>query len=167
MADPENLNLSYTTDFKFQLMRFPDLTFFCTGVVIPGINVNAIALNTPHATLPMAGSKIVYSPLTINFLVNENLSGYREIAEWLQSLAGSPGGYDQYAAEVSDLSKDEFSDGILTILSNKKNPICRVKFGMLVPTSISEIKYDNMVQTAIPISAYCTFAVGYFVFETV
>ena len=41
---------------------------------------------TPLKDIPVPGDKLTYSPLTMDFLVDENLENYREIHGWLVGL---------------------------------------------------------------------------------
>ena len=86
--------------------------------------------------IPTPGDKIEFGDLSLRFLVDEDLSNYMEIQNWIRGL-----GYPEEVQEFRDLAaegiikgayaKDRqniYSDGTLQILSNNLVPKFQVSF---------------------------------------
>ena len=91
---PDNLDLSpansipifYSKDTKHRILSF-------TEVNLPGIAFSGDAvLNTRFTSLNMMGDTVNYEPLEISFSVQENLSNWREIHDWMAGI-GFPDKY--------------------------------------------------------------------------
>lgn len=149
-----NKNLLQASKFQLVFDRLPDMSFFCQTASIPGIHLPENIRSTPFVDMKQAGDKIIFDTLEISFLVNENLSPWKEVFAWIQGL-GFPETFDQYnnLANLrpsnaigniipSDLSPPQYSDGNLTIYSNKNNPLVTVSFKDLFPTALSSIDLD-------------------------
>lgn len=161
-TQPTNLNSAYSTNFRLQIDRFPNTTFFCQSVNLPSLTLNSLMLHTGHTQLPKAGTKLVYGQMSISFLVAEDMSDYQELAQWMQDISGSLNS-DSFADNIAP--KDEYSMGILTILSSKKNPIKLVKLNYIFPTNLGEMRFDNKAGTAVPMVGDVVFSIGNFEFS--
>ena len=85
MAKTTNPNFLSPLSFKFILSRTPNLNFDVQTVRLPGMSLSSTDTATPFVTIPNSG-KITYSPLTITFRVNEDMSDYLEINNWMEGL---------------------------------------------------------------------------------
>ena len=104
---PSKQDYADPTKFKFSIVKLPKVEYFCTQVNLPGI---AIADNysqpTPFRDIPLPGEKLRYEPLTVTFLVDENLENYQEIHGWLRGI-GFPGGHAEFK-KLLDGGADRF-----------------------------------------------------------
>ena len=137
---PNNLDFASPSQFRFNLLKTPNVEFFVTSVNIPGISFTGDAtMNTRFKTLAFMGDTLDFADLELTFLVNEDLSNYREMFDWMVGI-GFPQSTQQFetatAAEAGlkpntgtlvDPSSMQ-SDATLTILTNKNNPTLRVNF---------------------------------------
>ena len=100
--------------------------------------------------IPLPGDKIDFGDLNLRFMVDEDLTNYMEIQNWIRGL-----GYPERVSEYQDLEKkayiqqtfgkkrqDIYSDGTLQILSNNLVPKFQVIFDDLFPYSISTVTFD-------------------------
>ena len=133
------------TQFRFNIIKLPKVEYFCTAVNVPGISLGGtMSQATRFKDLPIPGDKLTYEPLTMTFLVDENLENFQEIHGWLVGL-GFPrdhaefrnllsSGNDRFPTGNSSVSTepgkvkygapntgDSFSDATLTVLTSKKN----------------------------------------------
>ena len=77
---PTKFDYASPTQFKFTITKLPKVEFFCTAVNLPGITLEGnMAQETPLKDIPVPGDKLSYSPLSMDFMVDENLENYREI----------------------------------------------------------------------------------------
>lgn len=146
--------------------RVPNVVYESYSITLPGITLGEVIQPTPLLDLRLPGDKISFEPLIFNFLVQENLANYIEIYNWMIGL-GKPNSTDQRKSFVnSSMNRNIYDDGQLTILTNKNNPIARIKFVNCWPTNLSPLTYDASITDATPLTADCTFNYHYYEFET-
>ena len=161
---PTKLDYSSPTQFRFLINQLPKVEYFTTEANIPGITLGEGELPTPLKNIPLLGDKLTYEDLTITFIVDENLENYIEMHTWLTSI-GFPKDRSQFAnfrsatSNVATTTRGEskdigdvrastpelsmFSDAILTILTNKNNPVVECRFADVFPTSLSGLSYSQ------------------------
>jgi len=104
---PTKQDYADPTKFKFNIIKLPKVEYFCTAVNLPGISLaDNYSQPTPFRNIPLPGEKLDYEPLSMTFLVDENLENYQEIHGWLRGL-GFPGGYGEFKA-LLDAGADRF-----------------------------------------------------------
>ena len=165
---PTKFDYAAPTQFKFTITKLPKVEFFCTAVNLPGISLEGnMAQETPLKDIPIPGDKLSYSPLSMDFMVDENLENYREVHGWLTGL-GFPkdrqefrdllgGGTDRFptstgANQETDAGKQKFSagdsgavysDATLSILTSKNTTNIQVRFSDVFPTALSGLNYNQ------------------------
>ena len=161
---PTKLDYSSPTQFRFLINQLPKVEYFTTSANIPGIGLGDGVLNTPFKDIPLLGDKLTYEDLAISFIVDENLENYIEMHTWLTSI-GFPKDRSQFSdfrsttsnvktstrGESKDIGKvgattpetSMTSDAVLTILTNKNNPVVECRFADVFPTSLSGLTYSQ------------------------
>jgi len=145
-----NRNFLSPLGFKFSLKRSPGVAYFCNEANIPDMSLSIAEQPTYLRDIPIPGDKIDFGDLSLRFMVDEDLTNYMEIQNWIRGL-----GYPQSIKEYQDLEKkayikqtfgqkrqDIYSDGTLQILSNNLVPKFQVLFDDLFPYSLSTITFD-------------------------
>ena len=145
-----NRNFLSPVGFKFSLKRTPGVAYFCNEANIPDMSLAIAEQPTYLRDIPIPGDKIDFGDLSLRFMVDEDLTNYMEIQNWIRGL-----GYPERVSEYQDLEKkayiqqtfgqrrqDIYSDGTLQILSNNLVPKFQVIFDDLFPYSISTITFD-------------------------
>ncbi len=168
-----NKNLLQGSKFKLNFDRLPDVSFFCTEANIPGITLSENSRTTPFVDYTIAGDKLTYSSLEIVFLINENLSPWREVHDWMRGL-GFPTSFDEYK-NLPNLQKSillsnlqngvgspQYSDGVLSVYSNKNNLSFSVSFKELYPVEISSINLATKMTAEDVITGTAKFAFMYY-----
>jgi len=150
----ENRNFLSPVGFKFGLQRSPGVAFFCNEANIPDMTLGEAIQPTYLRDIPTPGDKIQFGDLNLRFLVDEDLTNYMEIQNWIRGL-----GYPEETKEFNDLTKtgvlndgkaysyeqsgdDIYSDGTLQILSSNLVPKFHVKFTDLWPYSLTTMTFD-------------------------
>ena len=141
MAKSTNPNFLSPLSFKLVLQRTPNLNFNIQTVRLPGMTLSSTETATPFVSIPNSG-KITYSPLTITFRVNEDLSDYLEIHNWMKGL-GSPNDFTQYA-NLKKSSSGLYSDATLVINNSRKLANLSATFIQLFPVDISDLQFTTM-----------------------
>jgi hypothetical protein len=125
----------------------------------------------------MMGDTVNYEPLEISFSVQENLSNWREIHDWMVGI-GFPENTAQFAEAISDASATRTSvpsrtanvstlqsDATLMIMTNKNNPTVKVNFKNVYPTSLSGVSFDTKDTDAQNLTATMTMSYDYYNLE--
>lgn len=160
---PTNTSLLQPTKFQFTFARMPNLTYFCQNISLPGAGLSEIVRNTPFVDIYSPGEKLIYEPLDLTFLVDEDLRTWLELYDWMVGLT-FPEKFDQYRRMLKE--KSDFggirSDAILTILSNKNQPNIRVNFKGCFPTSVSALPFDATSDASQTMLSSATIRYDYF-----
>ena len=109
-------------------------------------------------------TKLTYEDLSISFIVDENLENYIEMHNWLTGIAfpKDRSQFRDFRSTTSNMSTSTrgeskdigdvkaatpeismVSDAMLTILTNKNNPVVECRFRDVFPTSLSGLTYSQ------------------------
>jgi hypothetical protein len=102
------------------------------------------------------GTKLDYSPLDIEFIVDEEMQTWKNMYNWFISIA-DPDGFEKRTVKEELQRSEHFSDATLTILSNLNNPLLRIQFRNLFPVSMGDINFDTKLSADTIITARATF----------
>lgn len=140
--------------FKFQVHNIPHVAFFCQGANIPDISMGFPVQNTPLSDIPYPGDKISFGDLNIRFLIQEDMTNYKELYDWMIGL-GSPEKHQQYtdyiqtqAWRTASARKDkrealaQVSDASLFVLDSNDNPQIEIGFKDCFPTALAGLDFD-------------------------
>lgn len=170
---PSNINPLSPTGFRLSISKLPDLTYFCQEVNLPEIQLPSIAMPTPLSTVGVPGEIIQYGDLTVQFLVDENLANYKGIFNWITGL-GFPENYLQYQDLVGQDATvgssryagmvNNYSDGVLEILSSQNTASQTVLFRDLHPVAISSLPFSANLNDVNYLIGTATFRYNYYNF---
>lgn len=157
---PSNVNYLYQTLFKFEIFRLPKMEYFIQRVNLPGFGADAnLEQPTRFVAAKHPNSRVNYENLTMTFLVNEDMSNWREIYEWMRTIYLTKDSKN-FESKIST----HFTDGSLHILNSAMNPKLQVRFRNLLPVSLSGFEFDSSVTDISPFTATITFAYDYYEF---
>ena len=179
---PTKLDYASPTQFKFNILKLPKVEYFCTSVNIPGISLGGtLTQATPLKDIPIPGDKLTYEPLSMTFMVDENLENFQEIHGWLIGL-GFPRDYsefrnlvasgsDRFPAKNQSINREvgtvkygspnvggTYSDATLTILTSKNNPQLEVRFRDVFPTALTGLTYSQQAADVDYLTATVSFS---------
>jgi len=147
----ENRNFLSPTGFKFSLKRSPKVAFFCNQANVPDLTLGVAVQPTFLKDIDTPGDKVVFGDLNLRFLVDEDLTNFMEIQNWIRGL-----GYPESLKQFHDLETGAvlpntsyakegdniYSDGTLQILSSNLVAKFNVNFKDLFPYSLSTLTFD-------------------------
>ena len=159
---PSSLDYTHPTQFRFDILKLPNVEYTITSANVPGISMSGDAiLNTRFKGVPFMGDTLIYETLNITFIVQEDLANYRELHDWITGIGfpkdneqfdnalrneiqTKPGALPVIPKQTSNVRNAPVvnpsvltSDATMHILSNKNNPKIRVNYRGLYPSSLS------------------------------
>ena len=174
--NPINTDLLQSTKFQVIFERMPSVTYFCQSVNLPGISLTEIMRPTPFIDLYHPGEKAVYDTFNITFLVNEDMSAWRELHDWIRG-ATFPTDFKEYlnlgrqtnASYFQSVYNNKrpvvYTDGVMTIYSNKNNPRFRVKYSDVFTTYVGSLSFNTGDSAENIITCDATFRFSYYDLE--
>ena len=158
----QNRNFLSPAGFQFSLSKHPKVDFFCTSATLPPISLATTAQPSYLKDIDVPGEKLTYGDLTLKFLVDEDMTNYMSIHNWLTGL-----GFPETTQDFVDLTTDidgikgvmqeQFSDGSLSILNSNYRVNSVVKFRDLFPVSLTSLEFDTSVEDINYFTAEATF----------
>ena len=142
----ENRNFLSPIGFQFSLNKTPKVTFFSNSARIPDISLGTAIQPVYLKDIDVPGDKLSYGDFNLRFLVDENLTNYMAIHNWLTGL-----GYPESTKEFKDATTDAeglrdreevFSDGSLSILNSNFRQVAVVKFKDLFPVFLTSLEFE-------------------------
>ena len=147
----ENRNFLAPTGFKFKLEKAPAVSFFCNQANIPSLDLGIATQPSYLKDIDVPGDKLVFGDLTLRFLVDEDLTNYMEIQNWMRGL-----GYPEDLNQSYDLQKtgnrkmdaksrgmeNIFSDGTMQVQNSSLVSNFLIKFQGLFPYSLTTLIFD-------------------------
>ena len=187
---PSGSGLDYAdpTKFKFQISKLPRVEFNCIQANIPGVTLTEINQPTRLMPIRIPGNDMTFEDLTVTFIVDEDLTNYRSVHDWMAGLAQMDSD-DKYRALITDggdrmpLSQQNnsqdagrvtsatndgaiFSDAKLIILSARNIPLVELSFEDTYPKSLSALEYNQNATDVEYLTATCTFGYKYHEYST-
>lgn len=142
---PENKNFLSPLNFKFGIKKAPHVNFFIQQVNFPSIDLPQYDSPNPMVTIPFWGDHLNYGELRVSFKVDEDLTNYMELYNWIRSL-GKPETTEDYRKlqEIPNYTGDGLTSDIsLIVLTNSKMPNYEVVFRDAFPVSLGSLQFDS------------------------
>lgn len=130
----DNPNFLAPNGFKLSLLKFPKVSFFCQSANIPGISIPDITIATPFRDYPVAGTETEFEDLTVKFLVDEDMTNYCSIHQWIKKT----GLAEEFDSDPNPIE----GQGILEILNSNWRPNITIEFDDLFPVSLTPLEFD-------------------------
>jgi hypothetical protein len=161
-SSPCNQDLLQSAKFILSFPRLTAVQFFCQAANVPGLLCNPAIQATPFSDLPIAGDKLVYGTLDVEFLLDEELQTWISIHDWMRGLS-FPAEFEEYK-NLKHLSRyseqvkyPQYADAELISLSASGQPLVKFHFIELFPISLSRIEYDIRIGSEKTMTATSSF----------
>ena len=125
-----NLNYLQPTSYKLRIDRenYPNLEYFAQSVTHPGMIMNPVEVPYKQLSgIPLTGAKLTYNELSANLILDENLSSYNEMYNWMRRLLEQE--------EIPAIKRSHklkvvptYSDITVSILSKRNKPVLTSSF---------------------------------------
>jgi hypothetical protein len=152
----QNTNYIAPSQFLFTMSSVKNVSYYCQTANIPAVNLGQAQMNTRVKDIAVPGDKVTFGDLIITFLVDENMSNYKELFEWIKKIgtAEDTDDYMRYIREqaykhpTSAYTKPTpmaptMTDATLSILSSSNNVTNEIKFYNLFPISLEGLQFDT------------------------
>lgn len=158
---PINPNVLHPNKFVLSFAAIPTVEYWCQAINIAGLSVGEAIRQTPFIDLYSPGEKLNFNPLAVTFQVDEDLTGWMEVYNWIRQLT-FPYSFEEYKQLTTrpgmlHKPQPQFSDATLLILDSKQNPHIRVKYYNCFPTSLTDIMFSAATSPDEPITADAVF----------
>ena len=152
---PENINLLQPTKYAVTFPEITEAVYFCQEANLPGVSLGQAIQDTPNLNLYVSGTKMTYNPFNMTFMINEDISAWLTIHNWIKELSSTDSVYNNRIKKQA----------ILTIYSNLNNPKLRIKYSNIFPLSLTDLQFDTKQSAADHITATATFRYDFFEIE--
>lgn len=146
--NPINTGFLSSSGFLFSIKKCPNVNFFAQVVNIPGLTLASADSGNPFAKIRHEGDHIDFNELEVTFKINEDMSNYMEIYNWIRQT-----GFPEKYEERQEIERYPISSGLglrsditIMILNNSKTAIftCTVKDAF--PVMLSDIEFNSTNQ---------------------
>ena len=152
---PKNENPLQLNEFKFVLHRTPHIVYFCQSVNLPGVSIGETQLPTLFSTkVRRPGNNLEQANLTLRFIVNEDMTNWFEIRNWMKYLSNER----DFNAPGNSHERDRYSDATLLLMNSKSNAFISVSFQDCFPIGFSDILFDTTITDVSPATCEVQFA---------
>ena len=137
-----NLNYLQPTGFRVIInrTRYPNLEYFCQSVSHPGATLTPLELPTRRITsVPLAGDKMTFSEVNFTIIIDENMTAYREMYDWMTRITNE----GQVSGGEAMTKVPTYADITLAVLSSHNNTVQKIKYKDCVPTSLGTIEFQS------------------------
>ena len=173
--NPINPNPLQPNKFLLTFSRAPNVQYFCQQVSVPGISLSEAVIANPFVDIYAPGEKAIYDMLSLTFMVDEDLAGWREIHDWIRAMTKVKDfeeyrklpTLNKYASTSHDIRGDfpQYSDASLVLYSSSNKEYFRFKFYDVFPTTLSTFVMNTQDSPDSIITADATFRYSYYDIE--
>lgn len=138
---PQNTNILQTTKYMFVIPTLNFAKYFCQSVNFPGVTTSEIMVATPLSNTYRHGEKLIFEPLQLSVMIDEDFRVWEETYNWLVALT-KPSNSNQYN-NFKRQGAQIYHDGFLTLNTNANNPNLRIKFRDCHPVAVGGINFST------------------------
>ena len=129
--------------FQLSLKKLPGVSYYCQSATVPSLNLAVADQPTMYRRLPEPGDEINYDDLSIRFLVDEDMTNYISIHNWMRYLGYPESNKDWTTFKDGETyAEKQYSDGSLFILDSNFVKRFEVRFQDLFPVSLGGLQLD-------------------------
>lgn len=150
-------DLLKVSNFVIQTRDSRKIEFFCIEAQIPGMSIGQLDIGFNAMKDKRPGDSIEFEPLTLTVLLDENLTSYKNVHDYLNLT------HDPITNKL--VVDQEVFDATLFITSNKNNPKFKFTFRDAWFQSISEIQLQSTSTDENNLSFTIGIVYNFFTFE--
>lgn len=164
--DPAVTNPLQSTGFNLQIVKFPELSFWCKSVTLPTITLGEAQQETPFMAVYIPGTRPEFTTLNITFTVDADMSNYTAINDWITLIgfAESTDDLNQWKQKypenetgIDPNSPRLTSDGTIVVYGANQMPVRAITFRDLFPVSLDGFEINEETTETTYITATASF----------
>lgn len=168
MALTDNINYLQPTGFRVVIDRenYPNMEFFAQQVDHPDVSSGEPALAYSRiGNVAFPGDTVTYSPLNIQFILDEDIKSYIELYEWFEKLVNEDyvGAGPRSRSNTTRVPSQ--ADVSVSILSSHNNQTKRILYKGCTPTVLSGLRLSSVASSVEYLTFNATFAFTGFEFK--
>jgi hypothetical protein len=161
----DNLNPLYNNYYKLEILRgTKKLELMVQKANLPGLTIPDQAQPTIFGTtIPVPSMTVQYEPLSVEFIVDENLTNWKSIYSWMRNLTNIENANDY------NLNYNQWHyDATLSIMSSEfkyagcNDPVLTVGFTNLIPVRLTGLIFQSDSPDTNILKASCTFKYSFY-----
>jgi len=170
----DNINVLYNNPFKLVFGRgTSQMELMCQRANIPGIRLNEQAQPTVlGTTIPVPTLGISFEPLSIEFLIDSNLTNWKSLYSWIRNLSNIaddstnniPYQEWHYKATLFVYDTNYKFPNPSNLTTKCSDIVFTVNFKHIVPVSLSGINFQADSADLLPQKATCSFKYSHYEF---
>jgi hypothetical protein len=135
-----------TQSFQIDIPLAPSVNEWIQSVSLPGMTLGEASIENPFIRQPEPGDKLIFSPLSFSFIVDEQMKNFIEMYNWMTAL-GFPENLQQYGVmphqvnRVSD--KDVTCDITVLVYNNQTKPILKFTMFGCFPIALGDMPLNS------------------------
>lgn len=142
-TDTANLKSS---NFRVAIQGLGNITYNIQSATIPGVNMGVVdQYAQSEADYVIGGEKLVYNPWSMSFIVDEELSNFKAIKDWMERIVSKD---DGAIIEASDVT--------LVIYNARNSKSVEMHMKNALPISLTDVNMD-IVNEEVTMVATVTF----------
>lgn len=159
-------NFLETNRFLLVIPSFEATRFLSTSFQLPQMDLPSARADTPFSPLKFAGDKVEFSPVEFEFIVDENMTNWKEVYDWFMSIGyvRNHKDFKEYEGRTSHQPLAE-QDIKIVILNSKENPVATYTFYNAIPVSLSGMPMTSTVNDVDYVRSTVIFDYDYFDFD--
>lgn len=152
--------------FLLVIPSFESTRFFSQSFELPSLALPSATAESPFSRMALAGDKVGFNPITFEFIVDENMTNYQEIFEWIMNIGyvKSFDDFENYRLKTRQQPLGE-QDIKIVLLDSKNQPMKTFTFMNAIPISLSGSSISTQVNETQYVRASVTFDFDYFDIE--
>lgn len=135
MAD--NISPLVGGNFTFTLSRLNNTTLNLQSVSLPTMSIGEKLVPTPMLDYSVAGDKLQFDRLNMRFIVNDDMSNYDEVFQWLYKIC------NPITGKQTGKASEYTSDGVLSIFNSKGKKVKEFRFTDCFPIMLGGLEFDT------------------------
>jgi hypothetical protein len=157
-----NINYLQPTGFKVVIDRkkFGNLEFFAQSIDHPSVGIAAAEMPFRRTNIHMAGDKLTYGQLSANIILDENMSAYTEMYDWVKRLVEEENS-TKYDNRYTNAQTTAIDISVI-VLSSSNNQVRKIKYIDCIPIDIGSINFQSTTEDIQYLTFPVTFAFTYF-----
>lgn len=145
-----NYSQATISNYKLEIPKFKEVNYFIQNTSLPSVNMSGVDSAYQANQIQIPSNRIDYDPLSITFIVDEDLANYLTIFRWMQDISRKESAFDLT------------TDIVLHFLNTNKQIIRTATFYNGFPMTLGELSYDTSVADTTPLMCNAMFKYQYF-----